>query len=245
MTGIYRCFDWNGPQQKYLAIDCPDSEESHAGPKDTPKISREEVMQHLAQAKAGCQAVEKSRRMKVKAPVQASDTTVNKDVGVVLPVSLRPGQRVSGMVVDDPERFANQPDLMVTRVTLPMQSGGDAAHLSGWTFELIGAEPEPANGPISFVVPTGVPAIEFTLRQSGDPAIAVSGKLQIPKTARGKSTIPPNFQSAALCFKRDVCVVTGALSGDSRKTFAAFDSVPAIIVAETEDYCDYRGTRSI
>jgi hypothetical protein len=30
-----------------------------------------------------------------------------------------------------------------------------------------------------------------------------------------------------------MCVVSGSLSGDSRKTFAAFDSVPVLIVAET------------
>ena len=234
MTGIYRCFDWNAPQQKYLAIDCPDSEESHAGPKDTPKISRAEVMQHLAAARQAAQAEAKSRRMKMKAPIEASSTTVNKDVGVVLPVNLRPGQRVSGMVVEDPERFADQPELTVTRVTLPMQTAGDAAHLSGWTFELKGAEPQPADGPISFVVPTGNPAIEFTLRQAGDPTVGISGKVPMPEVKAGKSNVPANFQSAALCFKRDLCVVTGALSGDSRKTFAAFDSVPATIVAETE-----------
>ncbi len=234
LTGIYRCFDWNAPQQKYLAIDCPESEESHAGPKGTPKISREEVMQHLVQARQAAQAEEKSRRMKIKSPVQGSATTSNKNVGIVLPASLRPGQHVSGIVVDDPDRFASQPELTVTRVTLPMQSGGDAAHLSGWTFELKGVEPQPADGPISFVVPAGVPAVEFALRQTGDPTIAVSGNLSIRKTTTGKSSIPAHFQSAALCFKRDMCVVTGALSGDSRKTFAAFDSVPATIVAETE-----------
>ncbi len=233
-TGIYRCFDWNATQQKHIAIDCPDSEESHAGPKDAPKVSRDEVMQHLAAARQAAEAEEKSRRMGLKAPVEASSTAVNREVGLVLPASLRPGQRASGTVVEDPDRFGNQPELMVTRVTLPMQSGGDAAHLSGWAVELKGAEPQPSDGPISFVVPTGNAAIEFTLRQAGDPAIAVSGKVPIPKAAASKSTVPVNFQSAALCFKRDVCVVTGALSGDSRKTFAAFDSVPATIVAETE-----------
>ncbi len=234
MTGVYRCFDWKATQQKYQAIDCPESEESHSGPKDAPKISRDEVLQHLAAARQAAQAEEKSRRMKMKAPVEASSTTMKKDVGVVLPAILRPGQRVSGTVVEDPERFANQPELTVTRVTLPMQTAGEAAHLSGWIFELKGAEPQAADGLISFMVPTGNPSIEFTLRQAGDPSVSVSGKASISKAMLHKSNVPANFQSAALCFKRDVCVVTGALSGDSRKTFAAFDSVPAIIVAETE-----------
>src|ERR1035441_2907938 len=56
VTGIYRCFDWNAAQQKHIAIECPSSEESHEAPKAAPKISREEVMQHLAAARQATQA---------------------------------------------------------------------------------------------------------------------------------------------------------------------------------------------
>src|SRR5450755_988796 len=98
-TGIYRCFDWMAAQQKHVAIDCPASEESREGPKETPKITREEVMQHLAAARQAAQAEQKSQRIKPKAPVQTPITTTNKEVGVVLPARLRPGQRVSGRVV--------------------------------------------------------------------------------------------------------------------------------------------------
>src|SRR5450755_1507507 len=50
-TGIYRCFEWEVAQQKNVAIDCPESEESHGGPKGSPKFTREEVLQHLAAAR--------------------------------------------------------------------------------------------------------------------------------------------------------------------------------------------------
>jgi hypothetical protein len=233
MTGIFRCLDWKVDPQKYVAIDCPESEESHEGPHETPTITREEVMQQLAAARQAAKAEEKSRRVRPKAPVQSPITTINKEVGVVLPARLRPSQRVSGSVVEDPDRFAGEPELMVSRVTLPMQSAGDASHLSGWTLELKGLEPQPADGPISFVVPSGAGPIDFTLRQAGDPSVAVSGKLQISKASTHETPPPKRYESAALCFKGDLCVVTGSFSGDSRNTFAAFGSTPANIVAET------------
>ena len=234
MTGTYRCFDWKATQQKHVAIDCPASEESHEGPKETPKTTREEVMKHLAAARQAAQTEGKSLRMKPKGPVQAPITTTNKAVGVVLPAHLRPGQRVSGRVVDDPDRFDGHPELIVGRVTLPMPTTGDASQLSGWTFEWKPSEPQPADGAISFVAPKADGPQEFTLRQAGDPAIAVPGKVQIPKTVSKGARSTNSFESPALCFKRDVCVVTGRFSGDSLNTFASFDSVPARIVAETE-----------
>jgi len=234
-TGIYRCFDWNAAQQKHVAIECPASEEAHEGPKETPKITREEVMQHLAAARQAAQTEQKAQSMKPKAPVQSPITTTNKEVGVVLPARLRPGQRVSGRVVDDPDRFAGQPELTVVRVTLPMPSAGDASQLSGWTFEWKPSEPQPADGAISFVVPKVSGPQEFVLRQAGDPAVAVTGKIQIPKTASKRARSPNSFESPALCFERDVCMVTGKFSGDSLNTFVSFDSIPARIVAETDN----------
>ncbi len=234
MTGIYRCFDWKVDPQKYVAIDCPESEESHEGPHDTPTITRDEVMQQLAAAHQAAQAEEKSRRIKPKAPVQLPITTINKEVGIILPARMRPGQRVSGTLTDNPDRFAGEPDLVVTRLTLPMESVGDASQLDGWTFEMKNIDPQPADRRFSFVVLATPGPIEFTLRQAGDPAIAVSGKVQVPKTATQKMPAPKNYESPALCFKGDLCTVTGSFSGDSRNTFAAFGSVPANVVAETE-----------
>ena len=234
MTGIYRCFDWNAAHQKHAAIDCPASEESREGPEPTPKITREQVMTHLAAARQTAQEEAKSQRVKPKRPVQVPLTTTNKEVGIVLPAIFRPGQRVSGRVVSDPDRFAGQPELMVVRMTLPLEPTGDSWSLSGWTFELKGAEPQAADGPISFVVPSSSGPAEFTLRHASEPAIAVSGKFQVPKTPSKVAPVPAGYQSPALCFKRDLCVVSGKFDGDSRNTFAAFDSYPASIVAESE-----------
>lgn len=234
MTGIYRCFDWNAAQQKYLAIECPSSEESREGPTEVRKITRSEVMEDLAAARQASQVEQKSRRMKRKNPVEAPITTTNKVVGIVLPSVMRPGQRVSGSVVPDPDRFTGYPDLLVTRVTLPMESAGDASQLNGWTIELKGSAPQAADGSVSFVVPDGATALDFALRQSGNSAIAVAQTIQLPRSASQKAPPLQSYESPALCFKRDICTVSGRFSGDSRNTFAAFDRVPARIVAEAD-----------
>jgi hypothetical protein len=132
------------------------------------------------------------------------------------------------------DRFAGQPDLIVVRVALPMPSMGDASQLSGWTFEWKPSEPQPADGAISFVVPTAARPIQFTLRPAENPATAVSGILPVPKVAAHKPSTPLNFESAVLCFKSDLCLVTGRFNGDSLNTFVAFDSIPARIVTETD-----------
>jgi hypothetical protein len=229
-TGSYRCFDWNATQQRHVAIECPESEESHEAPKEIPKLKREEVMQHLATARQAAEAEQKSQHVKPRGSV----TTTQKEVGVVVPARLQPGQRVSGRVVDDPDRFAGQPELTVVRVTLPLEPTGDSWWLGGWTFELKGSEPEPAEGPISFVVPSTSGPMEFTLRHASDPALAVSGKFQVSKTPAKVVPIPAGYESPALCFKRDLCVVTGKFNGDSRNTYAAFDNFPATVIAESD-----------
>ena len=232
MTGIFRCFDWKAAEQKYEAIDCPASEESHGGPSEPRKITSDEVTQLLASAREVAQAERKSRSMEAKQPLQAPITSSPRDVGIVLPANLRPGTRVSGSVTDDPSRFESYPDLLVTRVKVPFESEGAAATLSGWTLESKDVTPQPAEGPFSFVVPAGTAAVDFVLRQAGDPSRSVSAKVSIAAAKPDKSAAVKDYESSALCFRGAVCVVEGPFSGDSRSTFVAFDKVPAAIIAE-------------
>jgi hypothetical protein len=159
---------------------------------------------------------------------------MKKEVGIVIPAQLRAGAQVSGSIVENPGRFAKHPELLVTRVTLPFPSAGDGSTLAGWTFARKGATPQSAAEPFSFVVPSGASALEFTLSRTGDPSTSFSGKVEIPLTKTAHSVAPKTYESAALCFKNDVCAVTGPFTGDSRKTFAAFDDVPVAIVAQTD-----------
>ena len=234
MTGIYRCFDWDAAQQKHGAIDCPASEESHEGPRDTPRVTREEIVQQLAAARQAAQAEQKSLRMQPKGPVQSPIATSTKEIGLVLPARFVPGQRMSGSLVEDPDRYSAEPELLVVRVKLPMDQAGDASRLGSWTFEWNGATPQPADGPISFVVPAGNLPMAFTLREAGDPAIAVPGSVQIPKSIAPSSSVPAGFHSPALCFAGGICTVTGKFSGDSRNIFVSFGSDPARVIAETD-----------
>jgi hypothetical protein len=234
MTGIFRCFDWNVAQQKHVAIDCPASEESSEGPRDTPKLTREEILQQLATARRAAQAEQKSLRMQPKGPVQSPIATNSKEIGLVLPARFVPGQRMSGRLVEDPDRYSSEPELQVVRVKLPMDSTDDASRLGGWTFEWNGASSQSADGPISFVVPAGNPPLAFTLRKAGDPAIAVPGSVPIPKSTASQSSVPAGFQSPALCFAGGICTVTGKFSGDSRDIFVSFGNDPASVIAETE-----------
>ncbi len=232
MSGINRCFEWKPATQKYEVIDCPASDEAHEGPEVVRQITREEVLQTLAAARQVAAAEQKSRHMQSKSPTDATTAITTKEVAVVLPADLRPGQRVSGSVVEDPDRFAGHPDLLLARVSLPMPSSGDGSRLSGWTFELTGAVPQPADGPITFTVPVVNP-LAFTLRQASDPSVAVAGKIDLPKPMLQKAPVAQGFESSALCFKQDLCTIAGPFTGDSHNTFVAFDKVPVKVITQT------------
>ena len=51
---------------------------------------------------------------------------------------LRPGERVSGSVVEDPQKYDGVQDLRVIRMELPLESQGEAATLGGWALEAPG-----------------------------------------------------------------------------------------------------------
>jgi len=75
--------------------------------------------------------------------------------------------------------------------------------------------------------------LNITFRQAGNPSHSVSQTLTLPPASTENPASSKSFQSPALCLKGGLCVVTGPFSGDSSKTFAAFEDRPATIVAET------------
>ena len=173
--------------------------------------------------------------MQPMTPVQPPITTANKEVGFVLPARVRPGERVSGSVVENADQYDGVPDVTVIRVAVPFESEGEASRLWGWRVEAPGENPQRAEGPITFVVPSGGSAVNITFRQNGNPAHSVSQTLNLPAGAAKKQKPPTSYKAAALCLKGGLCTVSGPFSGDSSKTFAAFEDRPATIVAETTD----------
>jgi hypothetical protein len=102
-------------------------------------------------------------------------------------------------------------------------------------FETEGEEARHADGPITLMVPRLGSGLNITFRQAGNPAHSVSQTLNFPQLSEKKLLRPNSFQAPALCLKGELCVVSGPFSGDSGKTFAAFEDRPATIVAETVD----------
>ena len=234
-TGVYRCNEWNVAAQDYKPIPCPAGEESESGAEQVKKFTYDEVMQHLEAARKTARLQPKIEHMQPKTPVQPPITTANKEVGLVLPAQVRPGERVSGSVVENPDQYDGMPEVTVTRVAVPFESEGEASRLWGWFFETPGESQQRADGPITLVVPRGGSGLNITFRQAGNPAHSVSKMLNFPASSAKNPPSPKSFKAAALCLKGQLCAVSGPFSGDSSKTFAAFEDRPATIVAETSD----------
>ena len=231
MTNVYTCADWNTAAQDYKSIKCPSGEESGGESEEVKKFTRDEVMQHLTAArKAGREQTVHSKTL-----VSSTASKANPEVGLVLPAQVYPGERVSGSVVTNSAEYEGLAGVTVTRVAAPLEPAGEASTLAGWTVEVPGEKPQPADGPVVFTVPRGSSELNVTFRQTGNSAQSVSQSIAFPPGAPKKQKAPGSFEGAALCLKDQLCTVRGPFSGDSSKTFAAFEDRPAIVVAETPD----------
>lgn len=230
-TGAYRCWNWDPAGQKYDPVECPSGEESSQPAEHVQRITYSQAAAFLAQARQAAAAEHKSHSVRPAMPTPASTTARNVTVGVVLPSHLVPGERVVGSVVSDPETFESDPDLTLTRMTVPLESDSRRpAALRGWEIEVTGSHPQPADSPISFTVPANASQLSLTLRQQGNTARSATQVIPIGKTS--SSAAPSQqFEAPALLVKDDVCQVSGHFTGDN--TFASVDALPAPIVAQT------------
>ena len=197
-TGVYQCNEWNIAAQDYKAMECPAGEESSGTPEVAKKFTQDEVMQQLQRARQAASQEQKAGTTSAT-PAQSSPATNMKEVGLILPAQIRPGQRVSGSVVEDPSKYEGMPEVTVTRVTLPFQSSGAGSTLAGWVIEVSGEPPQAADGPIALTIPPGQARTGFRISscwqprrldfqgyQSPHTALAQKGKLQ-PPTRRRRS----------------------------------------------------------
>jgi hypothetical protein len=229
-TGVYRCFKWSPSSHSDQSTECPATEESGKAPEQAHKLSREEAIVRLRQAR---QAL---REQKTNVPAQTSTATeAAREIGIILPAQLRPGERVSGSIVAGTKSYTYAPGLTLIRMELPVPSSVEGATLHSWTLEVGTGLRQPADRPISFSVPH-TKQVTLTLRDTKNPGRTVSHSLTVSNIAAPKN--PPKataFEAPALCLKGGVCPVRGAFSGDSTKTFAAFGTQPAAIIAESEE----------
>ncbi len=232
MTNFYVCADWNVAAQNYKFIPCPSGEESGGGePKQAKQFTYDEMMQHLNAARKASREAQKPQ----PASPAKSISTAKPEVGLVVPAQVYGGERVSGSVVTNSVEYDGVAGVVVTRVAVPLEPAGEASTLADWTVEIPGEAPQRADGPVVFTVPRGGSGLNVTFRQSGNSAHSVSKVISFPATAAKKQRMPGSFEAAALCLKGQLCTVRGPFSGDSNKTFAAFEDRPATIVAETPD----------
>ena len=232
-AGTYRCLEWNTALQNYSDLECPSGEEEGGGNAAPKKFTYDEVMKHLDAARKTARDEWEFARLRNAAPI--NPPTKVREVGIVLPARVNPGERVSGSVVENPDQFAEMAEVTVTRVAVPFESAGDGSRLSGWLFETPGETSRRADGPITFVAPQRGSQWTFTLRQAGNHEHSVSQTLNVSQVSRTESHTPTSFQAAPLCMKGELCAVSGPFNGDSSKTFAAFEDRPTTIVAETSD----------
>jgi hypothetical protein len=243
-NNTYSCADWNVPKQDYVPVQCPSGEESsNSTPETVKKFTQDEVTQQLAKAREAAQRSETPVE-KVPAaspldivPPKPSTTPPPgsnvKEVGLIFPTKIRPGDRVSGSVVDDPGDYESQPGVTVTRLAVPFAPKGDASTLAGWTVEISGEPPQPAGKPIVLTIPPGQLELAVLLHPTADPSVQVSKAIRLPNSPKPKR--PTSYIAPAICLKGQLCIVRGPFTGDARKTFAAFEQRPARIIAETLD----------
>jgi hypothetical protein len=232
-AGTYRCLEWNTAAQDYRAVECPSGEEESGGNSAPRSFTYNEVMKHLDAARKTARQEWEFARLRAAAPIKPH--TEVREVGIVLPAKVNPGERVSGSVVENPDQYAEMAEVTVTRVAVPFESAGDGSRLSGWLLETPGENPRRADGPITFIVPQRGSQLTVTFRLESNHAHSVSQTLSVSQLSRKESHPPNSFQVAALCMKGELCAVSGTFNGDSSKTFAAFEDRPATIVAETSD----------
>jgi hypothetical protein len=232
-TGVYKCYKWVPGPSGYEQEVCPKPEEEESSDEGEREMTRAEAMKDLSEARETQRSQEKISRMEPKPPVRPPITTAEREVGVVLPAELHAGQRVSGSVDEDADIYEGDPGLQVVRMKVPFESQGSAATLGGWSFLAPNTNPQRADGAVSFVVPGGSAELTITLRQTGNPAHAVSRAISIEKSESPAAPKQPGFEASPVCFEGQLCPVKGPFSGDSTRTFAAFANQPGLIVAET------------
>lgn len=228
-TGVYRCAEWNVAARDYKNVDCPSGEEESGGNnKEVHKFTYDEVMRNLEVARTAAQREEKISRP------PAHEPSAKPEVGLILPAQLGVGERVSGTFVENPEQYEAMPEVAVIRSGLPLEGSGDGSRLSGWQLQMEGADAQPADAPLSFLVPKSR-SLKVIFRRANDSGQSVAATLNLPVASRKPSASSKSFQAGPFCMKGQLCVVRGPFSGDSRKTFAAFESRPAAIIAESQN----------
>lgn len=227
-SNVFTCADWSTESQTFKPRECPAGEESEGAPETVKKFTEQEVTQQLERAREAS----KSRPPASSTSTPAAASNV-REVGLILPSHVRPGERVSGSVVENPADYESMSQLIVTRFALPFAASGNASTLAGWSVEISSESPQPADRAIALTIPPGQLELAVMFRAAGNVAAPVSHAIPVPRASRDKNKVAEGWLAPAICVKGQTCMVHGEFTGNSNKTFAAFGDRPAKIVAET------------
>jgi hypothetical protein len=235
VTGMFRCWKWNGTSQEYGRVVCPSGEESGEKPPPLKRITRDEAVRMFEAARTAAEAAQKSQRMTLKKMVTPPVTPEPARFAMVLPAALVPGKQVSGSIVENANLLRLRPELVVQDVTLPMVPGSDAGRLGGWMIEAAGSQAQRADTPFSFTVPPGASRIDIRIYPEGQPSQAVTRSVEVPKASPQTGKANPGYVAQVICVAGDACPIAGVFDGNAAAALASFDAKPATIVAETTD----------
>jgi hypothetical protein len=154
-------------------------------------------------------------------------------VGVIFSTDTARGERTTGTVVTDPQRYENRPDVVVLKTTVRLPKGPDGKPtLTGTTVTVGGGPAQPADGPIRCDVPkTGT--VPVTVNPPGSPAVPAG---EVPAHDAPGAT-PTGTHVPPTCAPGEPIRVTGPFDGDASNTTVRAGDKPVRVVAESPRGC--------
>ena len=167
------------------------------------------------------------------APVPNTLKTSSVLVGVVLPADSRPGDTITGTVVNDPKTYEGNPALRVVEQTVPLAvDEGGKASLHGVVVDVGDRPSMPADAPLTYTVPSHATSIPIIVYRTGTPP-STPEKVPVETRVTEKPSPPVRYQTPSAYTDSPVQVVTGKFGGDANFTQVEMAGKPADVVAES------------
>lgn len=158
-------------------------------------------------------------------------------VMLVIPADRRPGELITGRLVEHGDQFKSMPGLSVVAVKVPVHEGHRGrAVLHGVVIDTDTARNQPADGPITMTVPAA-PSIPLVLALTDAPTertrVEVPSKPATPPPYSGAERIKQEPAMMPVIPDGGVCLIKGKFRGDGGATRVSVNDTPVAIVAES------------
>jgi hypothetical protein len=167
----------------------------------------------------------------VPTPTGAARTL--KTIGLVFPRNGRPGETLSGRVVEEPKLYAGVPALRTVEIQVPVRLDvRGKTTLEGLVVDL-GDGPQRAEDPVTVALPSPGRRIPVSIGQRGDDAPPSRVDVPVDPPRDAPPSRPRRYEAPPVCPDGGVHVVRGPLSGDARATHLTLAGKAVTILAET------------